>query len=202
MKNEFSMYKYEKIAYKNGYKLIAGIDEVGRGSIAGPIVCACVILPKNYKNSKIKDSKMLTSKQRKDLYNIIINDCVAYSIVEIDANIVDKLNPKKSSILGMEKSLLSLSIKPDFVLIDFEKISTNIPHNSIVYGDKKSISIAAASILAKVYRDNLMENLSLKYPNYYFHKNKGYLTKQHLESLKEYGPINNIHRFTYKPIKK
>lgn len=196
------MYKFENNAYKKGYKLIVGLDEVGRGCIAGPIVCAAVILPYKYKNKNIKDSKMLSSKKREELSKIIIKNCIDYSIIEITPENVDKLNPKKSSILGMEMAINKLKISPDFALIDYEKISTNIENISIIKGDQKSISIAAASIIAKVHRDNLMIKMSKLYPQYSFDKNKGYLTNTHKEAIKKFGPILKVHRYSYKPIKK
>lgn len=196
------MNKYENEIYQKGNKLIAGTDEVGRGCIAGPIVCAAVILPKNYQNDAIKDSKLLSAKQREKISKQIIDDCIAYAIVEIDANTVDLLNPKQASRMGMKECINKLNKNPDYVLSDFETLDISIPNIAIVHGDKLSISIAAASIIAKVYRDELM----VKYHNdvnqhYHFNENKGYLTKKHLQALKQYGPIKNFHRFSYKPIK-
>ncbi len=199
MKN--NLYKYEKKLFKKNYKLIAGIDEVGRGSLAGPIVVAICILPPNYNNDKINDSKKLSKKQREIMEIIIKKDCIDFSIELIKPQIIDEINPKKATILAMEKSINQIKIKPDYILIDAEKINSNIPNESIIKGDSKSISIAAASILAKVYRDKYMDNLSKKYPEYDFENNKGYGTKKHLESLKKYGPIKKVHRFSYQPIK-
>lgn len=196
------MNKFEKNAIKNGFDIIAGTDEVGRGCIAGPIVCAAVILPIGYKNSEIRDSKLLSKAKREILAKEIFNSCLDYSIIEIDSKIIDKINPKKASILGMTKCIEKLKIEPNFILVDFEKLEVDIPQMSIVKGDQKSISIAAASIIAKVYRDNLMENMSKDFPNYFLHKNKGYLTKDHREAIEKYGPINGVHRFSYKPIRK
>lgn len=195
------MNKFENQLIKKGFTKIAGIDEVGRGCIAGPLVCAIVILPVDYMNNEIKDSKQLTVIKRKKLSNIIKKVAIDYHIEVIEPSLVDKLNPKQASRFAMKKCVEEIKIKPDFLLIDFESINSNIPQLSIVKGDQKSISIAAASIIAKVYRDDLMDKIDKKYPLYDFKNNKGYLTKKHLLSLKENGPIKNIHRYSYKPIK-
>ena len=196
------MYKFEKELLKLGYKNIAGIDEVGRGCIAGPLVCAIVILPINYSNDKIKDSKQLTPIKRKKLSEIIKQDALAYHIEIIEPKIVDKLNPKQASRYAMSECVKKISLKPDYLLIDFEHIDCEIKQKSIIKGDQQSISIAAASIIAKVYRDEIMEKLALKYPQYDFQNNKGYLTKKHTQAIIDYGPIHNIHRYTYRPIRK
>ena len=195
------MKQYENIAYKNNYKVIGGLDEVGRGSIGGPLVCALVILPQEYNNLKINDSKKINDKQRRVLEIEIINNAIDYNIQVIDSELVDKLNPKEASKFCMIKCIENIKTKPDYCLVDFEKLDIDIPSNSITKGDQKSISIAAASIIAKVYRDNLMIDLSKQYPLYCFDKNKGYLTKIHLEAINKYGPIKGVHRFSYKPIK-
>lgn len=199
MKN--NLYEYENKYYEKGYKLIAGVDEVGRGCIAGPLVVASCILPKGYKNNQINDSKKLTSKKREELYDEIIENAIDYAIYVVNSSTVDKMNPKKASIFAMEQAIKNMKIKPEVVLIDYEKVKTDYLSESIIKGDEKSISIAASSILAKVYRDNLMKKLSNQYPLYLFDKHKGYGTKAHLDALKKYGPIKNIHRFSYKPIK-
>lgn len=196
------MKEYEKNAYQQGYKLIAGLDEVGRGCIAGPLVCALVILPKNYENDQIIDSKLLTSKKLEELSKEIINVSIDYNIQIISSQVVDKINPKNASKQGMIQSIEAVTTKPDYCLIDFEKLNISIPNESITKGDQKSISIAAASIVAKVYRDNLMKELGQEYPSYGFEKHKGYLTKFHREAITKYGPIYGIHRFSYRPIRK
>ena len=195
------MHKYENWAYNNKFKVVAGVDEVGRGSIAGPLVVAMIILPKNYKNKQVNDSKKLNPKIREILYKQLLNDAIDYQIEIIKPDVVDKLNPKQASILGMEMCYQNIKTKPDIVLIDYEKIRIDAKTISIVDGDQKSISIAAASIIAKVYRDNLMKNLSLKYPNYNLECNKGYLTKDHILAIEKFGPIKKLHRYSYKPIK-
>lgn len=196
-------YKYESSLYQQGYKLIAGIDEVGRGCGAGPLVVSCVILPKDYINPSIVDSKKIkTHKQRKLIAETIKKEAIDYHIEFIDANKVDELNPKQASRYGMTLCLQKIKTQPDFVLIDFEKIETNgIASLSLTHGDSLSQSIAAASILAKVSRDEYMINLSNKYPQYGFESHVGYLTKKHLEAIKNYGPIKGIHRYTYRGVK-
>ncbi|AUB31393.1 ribonuclease HII [Spiroplasma floricola] len=182
-------------------RLIAGSDEVGRGAMAGPIVVASAILKPDYNNSKIKDSKLLNEKQREELYEEIKENCIAYSICEYDSKFVDQYNPKKTSQIGIIESIKSLKVKPDICLIDGESIElARYKCLQIIKGDNLSISIGAASILAKVYRDRIMNNFHLEYPQYNFIKNKGYCTKEHQEKVKEYGALN-IHRFSYKPIK-
>lgn len=194
------MTKFERELTKKGVKLIAGTDEVGRGCIAGPLVAAAVILPTNYVNPMIQDSKLTHKNKRTMISDIIKKDAIAYSIIFIDSKIVDDINPKQASRLGMKRAIESLSIKPEHVLIDFEKLDISIESTSIVKGDSNSITIAAASILAKVARDEYMKNLGKEYPQYGFESHMGYGTKQHLEALKKYGIIE-CHRVSYKPIK-
>lgn len=201
MKN--NMYVYENKYFYKGYKNIAGVDEVGRGCWAGPLVVAAVILPPRYRNNQINDSKTLPIKKREELFDIIVKDAIDYQIIFIDPIEVDKLNPKSASIEGMQRALAGLKIKPDIALVDYEKI--NDPKQkveSITKGDAKSISIAAASIIAKVARDRYMIQINDKFPQYNFKKNKGYGTLEHLKALKKYGPIKNFHRFSYKPVQK
>lgn len=195
------MKKYEKIAYQQNYQLIGGLDEVGRGCVGGPLVCALVILPKDYDNHEINDSKLLSSKKREALAQEIMNVAIDYNIQVISPKIVDQINPKNASKQGMIQCIEAIKTKPDYCLIDFEKLDISIPNTSITKGDQKSISIAAASIVAKVYRDNMMIELGKQYPNYGFERHKGYGTKMHKESLIKYGPIAEIHRFSYRPIR-
>lgn len=196
------MYFYETRYFVKGFRNIVGIDEVGRGAWAGPVVVAAVILPQNYRNDKINDSKKLTAKIREQLYHQIIKDAVSYSIVWIWSNDVDKLNPKKATIKGMNQAINELHVKPDYLLIDYEKIKSPIESLSITKGDEKSISIAAASIVAKHARDEYMKKIDLKYPQYGFAKHKGYGTIAHLQAIKKNGLIPNFHRVSYKiPIK-
>lgn len=198
LKNQY--YKCET-KYWNNNQLVLGLDEAGRGCWAGPLVVAGCILPVNYHCDLIKDSKQLSEKQRFNLVKQIKQDALAYEIICFTPKEVDKLNPKAASILGMEQITQKIKIKPNVVLIDAEKIKTNLPTISLIHGDANSISIAAASILAKTYRDQMMIDLDQKYPEYGFSKHKGYGTKFHAQILKQKGPITNIHRFSYRPIK-
>ncbi len=195
------MKQIENELYKKGYKFIAGLDEVGRGCWAGPLVVAICVFDKSYDNKLIKDSKQLTENEREELFNIIKNDAIIIDWVIYEADFVDKNNPKKTSIIGMEYLINKYKDKIDFCLIDAEKVDVNIESKSIIKGDTKSLSIAGASIIAKVVRDRIMIDLDKKYPNYYFSSHKGYGTKKHHEAIKKFGPIKGIHRFSYKPIK-
>ncbi|MDR0739391.1 MAG: ribonuclease HII [Mycoplasmataceae bacterium] len=202
MKNRANMYAFENKYRLKGYKSIVGLDEVGRGSWAGPLVVAAVILPERYHNDEINDSKKVSIKKRELLYDVIVKVALDYAIIFIDPIEVDRLNPKAASIKGMKMALDELKVKPQIALIDSEIIESKVETKSIVKGDEKSISIAAASILAKVSRDRYMEKISEQYPQYHFAKHKGYGTIQHLKALQKFGPIKNFHRFSYKPIQK
>ncbi len=195
-----NMYYFEERYWNQGYKHIAGVDEVGRGAWAGPVVVAACVFPVGYRNDAIRDSKELSAGQREALAKIIKRDAINYAIVEIDADNVDTMNPKGASVFGMQKAIRLLK-QADVALVDAEKPLLEIPKLSIIKGDTLSVSIAAASILAKVFRDDVMTKLDDLYPNYYFGKHKGYGTKLHLQSLKKYGPLAHCHRFSYKPIK-
>ncbi len=189
------MLDYER-KYKN--MIVAGIDEAGRGPLAGPVVCACVIMPleKDKIIEGINDSKKLSPSKREKLYDQILKTALDYSIVEIDEKIIDEINILNATKLGMKKALENLKIKPDIVLIDAVKIESDIRQENIIKGDALSYNIASASILAKVYRDRLMVELSKKYPQYNFAKHKGYGTKEHIEALKLYGKCP-IHRNSF-----
>lgn len=188
------------LEYENKYKgqIIAGMDEAGRGPLAGPVVCACVVMPlqKDKLIDGVNDSKKLTAKKRTELYDKIIERAISYSIVEIDEKTIDQINILNATKLGMKKAVESLSITPDVVLIDAVKIDCKIKQENIIKGDELSYSIAAASILAKVYRDRLMEKFDKLYPQYLFAKHKGYGTSQHIEALKKYGKCK-IHRESF-----
>ncbi len=192
---------YENQCSKQGYKLIAGCDEAGRGPLAGPLVASAVIFPLDYNNPLINDSKKLSSKVREELYDEIINNAISYEIVVLSNEDVDKLNPYRASQIAMTKCIENIQIKPDVILTDAMPLpKLDIPVIDIIKGDAKSITIAAASILSKVTRDRLMIELDSQYPNYDFKNNKGYGTKKHLNALEEYGYCL-IHRKTYEPIK-
>ena len=197
---EKSMQERKFLDYEKKYpgKIIAGIDEAGRGPLAGPVVCASVIMPLDENNliEGINDSKKLSHKERERLYPLIIEKAISYCIVEIDNDIIDKINILNATKLGMKKALNALSVKPDIVLVDAVKIDTYLPQDNIIKGDSLSYNIASASILAKVYRDRLMMKYDLEYPEYQFAKYKGYGTKLHIENIKKYGKCQ-LHRQTF-----
>lgn len=191
------MFEFEKYYLENGKKLIAGIDEAGRGPLAGPVVVACVIMPQDDIVEGVNDSKKLSPKKRDFLYNQIINKAFSYSVSIISEKTIDEINILNATKLGMEKCVKNLSITPDIVLIDaVNKLNLDVEYKSIIKGDQLSYSIACASIIAKVTRDNLMLELDKKYPEYNFSGHKGYGTAKHIELLKKFGPCE-IHRKSF-----
>ena len=194
------LYQYERELIKKGIKLIAGVDEVGRGPLVGPVVTAAVILPVNYKLEGLTDSKKLTPKKRDKFYDIIMHDAISVSIGMKDANVIDEVNIYEATKLAMMDAINGLNIKPEHVLIDAMPLDLDIAHTSIIKGDAKSLSIAAASVIAKVTRDRMMDELDIKYPMYNYKKNKGYPTKEHIEAINKYGIIEG-YRKTYGPVK-
>lgn len=202
MTDVINMYQYEEELIDDGINLIAGVDEAGRGPIAGPVVIASCILPVNYRIPGLNDSKQLSKKKREELYKEIVKHAVSYKIIFVSAKEVDESNIYSVTQEAMKEALLSLDIKPEYALIDFMPIKDiDIPTKSITHGDALSASIAAASILAKVSRDEYMAKMDIKYPNYGFKHNMGYATKMHMESLEKYGPCP-IHRKTFYPVSK
>lgn len=191
---------YEKELYKEGITLIAGTDEAGRGPLVGPVVAAAVILPVNYELEGLNDSKQLSEKKREAFYKIIMQEAVSVGVSIIDAKTIDEVNIYEASRMAMTEALEKLSVKPQYVLTDAMPLKIDIPSKPIVHGDALSLSIAAASVIAKVTRDSIMIELDQKYPMYGFAKHKGYPTKMHLENVKRYGVLEN-YRFTYKPIR-
>ena len=192
----------ENELYKKGYDLIACIDEVGRGCLAGDVVACAIIMPKNTIISGVEDSKKLSAKKRECLYPKILKDAIAVGIGQVGSDVIDKINIKKSTRLAMKEAVLNLKDKygnviiPDYLLIDAEKIPIDMPQMSIVKGDEKSYGIACASIVAKVYRDRLCQDWDFKYEGYKLAKNKGYGTKEHREAIKKLGP-SPIHRMSF-----
>lgn len=204
MKKEQSkedLLKYEKELYEKGFKLIAGTDEVGRGPLVGPVVAAAVILPQNYQLDGLTDSKKLSEKKRDKFYDIIMKEAISVGIGVVDAKTIDEINILEASRLAMKKAIMDLKIVPEYVLSDAMKLNNiDIPYTDIIHGDALSLSIAAASVIAKVTRDRMMYELDVQYPLYGFAKHKGYPTKLHLENLRKYGVLDN-YRFSYKPVK-
>ncbi|MCK5051821.1 MAG: ribonuclease HII [Candidatus Cloacimonetes bacterium] len=194
------LYKEEK-KFSKEYRIIAGVDEAGRGPLAGPVVVAAVILDLNKKIPGLNDSKKLSEKKREELYKIITEEAICWEIKIVSPEIIDEINILQATLCGMGKAVLALKVKPDICLIDGNKIPKKLVRFSkaIVKGDAKIASIAAASILAKVTRDRLMHKLHEKFPQYNFKKNKGYPTKEHIAALDKYG-ILECHRKSYKPI--
>ena len=193
------MLEYERQYQKKGYKLIAGMDEAGRGPLAGPVVCACVIMPLDEDKiiEGINDSKKLSAKKREQLYEKITKTAICYSICEVDEKTIDKINILQATKQGMASCVKSLAQKPDFVLVDAVNcLDIDTKYLPIIKGDALSYSIASASILAKVHRDRLMTELDKKYPEYNFKKHKGYGTKEHIELLKKYGKCP-LHRDSF-----
>ena len=194
------LYQYERELIEKGITLIAGVDEVGRGPLVGPVVTAAVILPINYQLEGLTDSKKLTPKKRDKFYDIIMHDAIDVSIGMKDNNVIDEVNIYEATKLAMMEAINGLKIKPEHILIDAMPLDIDIPHTSIIKGDAKSLSIAAASVIAKVTRDRMMDELDIKYPMYNYKKNKGYPTKEHIEAINKYGIIDG-YRKTYGPVK-
>ena len=186
----------EDILRKAGYSYVGGIDEVGRGPLAGPVVAACVILPEGLFLPGLNDSKKLTAGQREILEQRIKKEAVAWSVGLVNHKEIDILNIYESTRLAMLKAVRTLTVKPDYLLIDAMNIKINIPQKSIIHGDSRCAAIAAASIIAKTYRDRIMEIMDPLYPVYGFKENKGYGTARHVEALKLYGP-SRVHRRSF-----
>jgi len=194
------LYK-EELRYHKKFGIVAGVDEAGRGPLAGPVVTATVILDLKKIIPGLNDSKKLSEKKREELYEIITKEAICWEIKIVSPEIIDEINILQATLFGMEEAVLSLKVKPDLCLIDGNKIPKKLIgfSEAIVKGDAKIASIAAASILAKVTRDRLMHKLHKKFPQYNFKKNKGYPTKEHIAALDKYG-ILDCHRKSYKPI--
>ena len=193
---------YENNLYKSGINYIAGVDEVGRGPLVGPVVAAAVILPKGYKLEGLTDSKQLSEKKRNTFYDIIMKDAIAIGVGIKSNKIIDEVNIYEATKLAMKDAINNLSVKPEHVLIDAMPLELDIPTTSIIKGDALSESIAAASVIAKVTRDRMMYELDKEYPEYGFAKHKGYPTKEHLEILEKLGPIESEYRYSYRPVAK
>lgn len=191
------MWQIENEYFQKGIKCICGVDEAGRGPLAGPVCAAAVILPANLEIPGLDDSKKLSDKRRRELFPIIKEQAVAYGIAMIDHQKIDEINILQATLLAMEEAIGQLSVKPDLVLIDGNrKKDFGVPAKTVVHGDSRSASIAAASILAKVTRDDYMMQMAQTYPQYGFDVHKGYGTKAHYEALSQYGH-SPIHRMTF-----
>ncbi len=197
------MLDLEKEYYKKGFKIIAGCDEAGRGCLCGPVIACAVIFPKDYKNELINDSKKLTPKKREELYNVILKDALAIGICAIEADEIDKINIYEASRKAMIESLKQIdNYKIDCILTDAMPLKLNdLESIPIIKGDAKAISIAAASIIAKVTRDRLLDEYSYIYPDYKFENHKGYSTKKHIELINKYGVIKGFYRESYSPVR-
>lgn len=193
------LYKYENELYDKGLKYIGGVDEVGRGPLIGSVVAACVVLPKDFALAGLTDSKKLSEKKRDMFYDIIMENAIAVGIGIVNEKIIDEINIYEATKLAMKEAIKNTNIELEHVLIDAMPLELNVDTTSIIKGDAKSISIAAASVIAKVTRDRMMYELDKKYPMYELASNKGYGTKKHIEAIKEYG-ITKYHRLSFKPV--
>ncbi|GHU37850.1 ribonuclease HII [Bacilli bacterium] len=191
---------YERQLYAQNITLIAGIDEVGRGPLAGPVVTAAVILPKNCKITGLNDSKQIPKAQHQTVYDRIMTKALAVGIGIIDNHVIDEVNIYEATKLAMLQAIEHLELKPEHLLIDAMSLAIDVPQTSLIKGDAKSMSIAAASIVAKVTRDKMMADYDQQYPGYDFSHNAGYGTKKHLEGLAKQG-FTDIHRQSFEPIK-
>lgn len=193
----YQMQEYERRLRNEGYSVIAGTDEAGRGPLAGPVYAAAVILPENCIIEGLNDSKKLSEKKREALFDVICEKAISYSIKSVSEKEIDEMNILNAALYAMNLAVEDLNPSPDYVLVDGNKMrNMKFPHETVVGGDAKSVSIAAASILAKVARDRYIIEISDKYPEYNFKKHKGYGTKEHREALLKYGPCE-IHRKTF-----
>ena len=194
------MLEYENNLYKEGVTLIAGVDEVGRGPLIGPVVACACILPVNFYHKDIKDSKKLSEKKREEMYKIIKENAISIGLGIVSEKVIDEVNIYEATKIAMKEAIKNLNITPEHVLIDAMKLELNISSTSIIKGDAKSESIAAASIIAKVTRDHMLGEMDKEYPMYDLKNNKGYGTKKHLEALRTCGPCK-YHRVSYSPVR-
>lgn len=196
MTDKIDLLRYEKQLINDGYSFIVGMDEAGRGPLAGPVSVACCMMNFDDVIEGINDSKKLTPLKREKLFHIIKEKCITYSIVDVECDEIDEINILNATKKGMKIALNSIDKKAEYLLVDAVKDDFGIPYMPIIHGDALSYSIAAASILAKVHRDEIMCKYAIQYPEYGFEKHKGYGTKYHIEMLKKYGPCP-IHRRTF-----
>ncbi|MDQ5987255.1 MAG: Ribonuclease HII [Syntrophus sp. SKADARSKE-3] len=193
----FELTSFELLARQNGYRYIAGLDEAGRGPLAGPVVAAAVILPPDYHHPEINDSKQLSPKKREKLYDLIRCDALAVGVGVIESTVIDAVNILRASLMAMREAIQELRPAPDFLLVDGRhRVPISLPQKTIIHGDARSISIAAASIIAKVSRDQIMEIYHRQFPQYNFLKNKGYGTGEHRLAIERFGTCK-IHRKSF-----
>ncbi len=200
--DNMDLWEYENKLYKQGINYIGGVDEVGRGPLVGPVVAACCVLPKNFVLEGLTDSKKLSEKKRNVFFDYIKDNCICYGIGIVEPEIIDEVNIYQATKIAMKQAISKVEEQIDLehVLIDAMPLDLDIPTTSIIKGDSKSISIAAASVLAKVTRDSMMYELDKKYPQYGYASHKGYPTKKHLEAIHKYGLIDG-YRKTYGPVR-
>lgn len=195
--SQIDMWQFEDEVSRNGYQVICGVDEAGRGPLAGPVCAAAVILPPHVEIPGLNDSKKLTDKKRRELFPVICEKALAYGIAFSDEKEIDEINILQATFMAMKRAVEKLSVKPDYILVDGNKVPDfQIPAQYVIKGDSLSASIAAASVLAKVTRDDVMLRMAEKYPDYRFEVHKGYGTKAHYEALEKNGPCE-IHRMTF-----
>ena len=200
--DNMNLWEYENKLYKQGINYIGGVDEVGRGPLVGPVVAACCVLPKDFVLEGLTDSKKLSEKKRNVFFDYIKDNCICYGIGVVEPEIIDEVNIYQATKIAMKQAISKVEEQIDLehVLIDAMPLDLDIPTTSIIKGDSKSISIAAASVLAKVTRDSMMYELDKKYPQYGYASHKGYPTKKHLEAIHKYGLIEE-YRKTYGPVR-
>ena len=192
-------YRYERKLKEKGVNLIAGVDEVGRGPLVGPVVAACVILPDTYSLDGLTDSKKLSEKKREYFYDEIMRQAISVGVGIISEKVIDEVNIYEATKLAMKEAINNMKVKPEHILIDAMPLDLDIPTTSIIKGDLKSVTISAASVIAKVTRDRMLDELDKKYPMYDLKNNKGYPTKKHMDAIDEYGIIDE-HRKSYAPV--
>lgn len=200
MVNEMNLYEYEEKLYQDGVNYIAGVDEVGRGPLNGPVVSACVVLPRDFVLEGLNDSKKLSEKKRNVFFDVIMEKALGVGIGIVGPEEIDEINIYEASKKSMMIAIENCKCNIDHVLIDAMKLDLDVPSTSIIKGDSKSITIAAASVIAKVTRDEMMYELDEKYPMYGYRFHKGYPTKKHIEAINKYGLIEG-YRKTYGPVK-
>jgi ribonuclease HII len=197
------MDSFERSAYKRGYRVIAGVDEAGRGPLAGPVVAAAVVLPPGFFLDGVRDSKQLTEKKRQRLYDIILRGALSWGLGVVEPSVIDRINIFQSTRLAMKEAVQQISPAADYLLIDgarAQRLQLSVTQETIIRGDTLSLSVASASIIAKVSRDRIMEIYHHQFPQYNFISNKGYGTKEHLEAIRCHGPCK-IHRRSFKGVK-